>query len=107
MRKIKVATGSGEYAVCIGSGLVDSLSSRLNKLLGKQKKRIFVLTSPEIWALWGNRFQTSLSSTSFGLEPPVVLFLPQGESHKRFREVERLATEMSSAGADRSSLLIA
>jgi 3-dehydroquinate synthase len=107
MRTIKVTTSSEEYAVCIGSGLVDSLSSRLDKLLGKQKKRIFVLTSPEIWALWGSHFQASLASTSLGAEQPVVLFLPQGESHKRFGEVERLATEMSSAGADRSSLLIA
>lgn len=107
MRTIKVTTGSGEYAVSIGSGLVDSLSGRLNKLLGKKAKRIFVLTSPEIWSLWGTRLQRSLRSTYFGAEEPVVLFLPSGESYKKFAQVERLATEMVSAGADRSSLLIA
>jgi len=36
-----------------------------------------------------------------------VLFLPAGERFKRLGEVERLATEMAAAGADRSSLLIA
>ena len=38
---------------------------------------------------------------------PIVLFLPPGERHKRLSQVERLTTEMTKAGADRSSLLIA
>jgi 3-dehydroquinate synthase len=38
---------------------------------------------------------------------PVVLFLPPGERHKRLSQVERLTTEMTKAGGDRSSLLIA
>jgi 3-dehydroquinate synthetase len=60
------------------------------------------LTSPEIWALWGQRFRASLAPRE-----PIVLFLPAGERHKRMSQVERLATEMAKAGADRSSLLIA
>ena len=36
-----------------------------------------------------------------------MLFLPPGERHKRMSQVERLTTEMTKAGADRSSLLIA
>jgi 3-dehydroquinate synthase len=102
MRTIQVTSSSGEYTVSIGRGLLDSLSSRLQKLPGKERKRIFVLTSPEIWSLWGGRFRAAL-----GTEEPTVLFLPAGERYKRFAEVERLATEMVSAGADRSSLLIA
>jgi 3-dehydroquinate synthase len=60
------------------------------------------LTSPEIWSLWGQRFRASLAPRQ-----PIVLFLPAGERHKRLSQVERLATEMTKAGADRSSLLIA
>ena len=70
-------------------------------LTGKKRKLIFLLTSPEIWALWGQRLQASLP------REPLVLFLPPGERHKRMSQVERLATEMAKAGADRSSLLIA
>ena len=62
----------------------------------------FVLTSPEIWALWGQRLQASLAPRE-----PIVLFLPPGERHKRMSQVERLTTDMAKAGADRSSLLLA
>ena len=99
MRKIPVTTKFGQYTVSVGSGILDSLSKRLAASPGK---RIFVLTSPEIWALWGRRLQASLAS-----QQPIVLFLPAGERHKRMSQVERLTTEMTKAGGDRSSLLIA
>ncbi len=102
VRTINVITGSGQYSVFIGSGLLDSLSTRLRKIFGKEQKRIHVLTSPEIWSLWGQRFLSS-----FREQQPVVLFLPSGERHKRLAEVERLGSELLRAGADRSSLLIA
>ena len=60
-----------------------------------------MLTSPGIWALWGERVCASFS------EPPIVLFLPAGEKYKTMASVERLAREMAAAGADRSSMLIA
>jgi 3-dehydroquinate synthase len=99
VRKIPVTTKFGQYTVSVGSGILDSLSKRLPAAAGK---RIFVLTSPEIWALWGRRLQASLAS-----HQPIVLFLPAGEQHKRMSQVERLTTEMTKAGGDRSSLLIA
>jgi len=102
VRKISVTTKFGEYTVSVGSGLLGSLAKRTPALAGSPRKLIFVLTSPEIWALWGARLQSSLPGRE-----PVVLFLPPGESHKRMAQVERLATEMTKAGADRSSLLIA
>ena len=104
VRTINVKTGSGQYNVFIGSGLADSLSTRLRKLAGKPQPRLYVLTSPEIWALWGERFLASFAPRE---QPPVVLFLPSGERHKRLAEVERLGSELLRAGADRSSLLIA
>ena len=101
MRKISVATKSGHYTVSVGSGILESLVKRMPALTGKKRKLIFLLTSPEIWALWGERMQDSLP------QEPMVFFLPPGERHKRMAQVERLATEMAKAGADRSSLLIA
>jgi len=101
VRKISVTTKSGHYTVSVGSGILDSLAKRMPALTGKKRKLIFLLTSPEIWALWGQRLQASLP------QEPVLLFLPPGERHKRMAQVERLATEMAKAGADRSSLLVA
>jgi 3-dehydroquinate synthase len=102
VRKIPVTTKFGEYTVSVGSGIVDSLSKYTPALTNHSRKHIFLLTSPEIWALWGARLEAAL----FPREP-IVLFLPPGERHKRMSQVERLTTEMTKAGADRSSLLIA
>jgi 3-dehydroquinate synthase len=101
VRKISVTTKSGQYTVSVGSGILNALAKRMPALTGKKRKLVFVLTSPEIWALWGQSLQASLP------QEPVVLFLPPGERHKRMAQVERLATEMAKAGADRSSLLVA
>jgi 3-dehydroquinate synthase len=100
VRTITVTYHSGQYTVSVGSGLLSSLSAQVPALAGR--KRIFLLTSPQIWALWGDRVQAGLAP-----HEPIVLFLPPGERYKRMPQVERLTTEMSNAGADRSSLLIA
>jgi 3-dehydroquinate synthase len=101
VRKIPVTSKSGRYTVSVGSGILESLAKRMPALTGKKRKVIFLLTSPEIWGLWGERLKASLP------QEPVVLFLPPGERYKRMAQVERLATEMAKAGADRSSLLVA
>jgi 3-dehydroquinate synthase len=98
VRTIQIKTASAKYPVLVGSGLLSTLHRRLPK-----RSKIFVLTSPEIWALWSKRFLASFPKQ----EHPSVLFLPAGETHKRLAQVERLASELAAAGADRSSLLIA
>ncbi len=84
-----------------GSGLVETLAPRIERVIGRLPRRIFVLTSPSIWALWSEKFCASF------LEQPVALFLPPGEKYKTMASVERLTREMMRAGADRGSLLIA
>ena len=85
----------------LGSGLLQTLATRIARTVGKLPRRVFVLTSEQIWALWGHAFCASF------VEPPVVLFLPAGERYKTLGSVETLARQMASAGADRGSLLIA
>jgi 3-dehydroquinate synthase len=103
VRTIQVKTASAKYPVLVGSGILATLYRRLPK-----RTHIFVLTSPEIWALWSKRFLASFpKSVSTKQDHPTVLFLPAGEQHKRLAQVERLASELAAAGADRSSLLIA
>ncbi len=109
MQIVRVETPSAKYQVFTGTGLLDSLEPRLlrawqEKLGDKRAKlprRVFILTSPEIWDLWSARFLKS-----FTIEP-VILFLPPGEKHKNLRSVEKLLREMAKAGGDRGSLLIA
>ncbi len=101
MQIIRVRTPSAQYDVISGSGLLRSLAPRIERIAGKLPRRVFVVTSAEIWALWAKAFCASFA------EPPVALFLPAGEKHKTIASVEKLARQMIVAGADRSSMLIA
>ena len=101
MQTIRVDTPSAKYDVMTGSGLIGSLAPRIQRVAGKLPQRVFVLTSPEIWALWGDEFLKSFS------DPPVALFLSPGEKHKTMKSVEKLLRQMVVAGGDRGSLLIA
>jgi len=100
MRTIPVKTASADYPVFIGRNLFAQIPRHIQKSAARSA---FVLTSPEIWALWGKRFLAAFPKS----DAPTVLFLPAGERHKRLTQIERLASELASAGADRSSLLIA
>jgi 3-dehydroquinate synthase len=100
---IHVKTASASYPVYVGSGLVSSIGSRLRSITGERGPHVFVLTSPVIWSLWGKQLSSGFPKD----QAPTVLFLAPGERHKRLAGIERLATGLSTAGADRSSLLIA
>ena len=101
MQTIRVLTPSARYSVLTGSGLLRTLAPRIQRAVGRLPRRVFVLTSPEIWALWSNAFLESFP------EPPIALFLPPGESHKTLASAEKILRQMIAAGGDRSSLLIA
>jgi len=97
---IPVRTAFAVYDVEIAPGLLGSLGERLAALL-PAGPRMFVVTSPEIWALHGEAFAAGLASE------PTVLYVASGEEHKRLATVERLAEELAGHGADRDSVLIA
>ena len=101
MQTIRVNTPSAKYDVIAGTGLIDSLAPRIESIVGSLPRRVFVLTSAPIWALWGEAF-----CASFG-ELPMAIFLPPGESHKTLASVEKLLRHIAQAGGDRGSLLIA
>jgi 3-dehydroquinate synthase len=85
--------------------LLPTLVPRIEKALGaKLPRRVFVVTSPSIWALWREAFLASFAAA--GREEPITLFLEPGESFKTLRSVESLLRQMAQAGGDRGSLLI-
>jgi 3-dehydroquinate synthase len=100
---IHVNTASARYDVTIAPGLLRTLYSRLRKLTAGPAPRLFVVTSSEIWALWGKAFLASFPAK----EQPTTIFLPAGERYKRLAQVEALAQQLAEAGADRDSILLA
>jgi 3-dehydroquinate synthase len=101
VQTIRVETPSAKYDVFTGSGLLSTLAPRIERIAGRLPRRVFVLTSGPIWALWKDTFLASFA------EPPVVLFLEPGEKSKSISSVEKLLRQMARAGGDRGSLLIA
>ena len=104
-KKIAVTTPTANYVVEIGTGLVAQVGARIDVLLdggltaGKQK--VFVVTSPEIWRIWGQQLMSGLPVA------PTVLSVPAGEQHKRLSTIERLLEDLAEGSADRDSVLIA
>lgn len=103
MRSIPVKTESANYSVYVQPRLLGNLANRIRSLDAK-KRSIFVVTSPNIWKLWGKQFLASFSARDIF---PKILFVPAGERYKRLSTVERLAGELVQAGAKRDALLIA
>jgi len=103
MSSVRVTTPQAVYDVVIAPGLLGSLYPRLRKLAGKKPLKTFVVTSPEIWALWHKHFLASFPADA----QPIVLFHPAGERYKRMAQVEALAEQLVHAGADRDSILLA
>jgi 3-dehydroquinate synthase len=101
VQTIRVDTPSAKYDVIAGRGLLPALAPRMQRILGRMPRRVFVLTSAPIWALWGGTFMASFA------EPPIVLFLEPGEKFKTVASVDKLLRQMAKAGGDRGSLLIA
>jgi len=101
VQTIRVDTPSAKYDVVAGSGLLETLAPRIERAVRRLPRRVFVVTSPQIWALWSAPFLRSFA------EPPIALFLPPGEQHKTLASAERLTREMVRAGGDRGSLVIA
>jgi len=100
---IQVTTPQATYDVTIASGLLRTLYPRLRKLNAGRPPKTFVVTSPNIWALWHRRFLASFPKD----QQPTAVFLPAGERHKRLAQVESLANQLVHAGADRDSILLA
>jgi 3-dehydroquinate synthase len=98
MPSFLVRTAAREYTCVVERGALRSLAAQLPPKTGK----LFVVTTPDVWRLFSDRFGEALSSRPFE-----VLLFPGGEERKRLAEVEALAEQMVARGADRSSLVVA
>ena len=52
VRTLPVQTASATYNVLLGEDLLPDLPQYLGDIFGQRPRRYFVVTSPEIWALW-------------------------------------------------------
>jgi 3-dehydroquinate synthase len=95
--RIGVTTPSRSYAVTLSDGAIDRLGRVLDDA-GAPERR-FVVSSPLVWRLHGDRF-----SRATGIDDPILV--PDGERYKQIATVSRVWDALVRANADRASTLI-
>jgi 3-dehydroquinate synthase len=100
MVRIEVRTPSHTYQVVTGRGCVEEARGHLEPIVAGHK--LFVVSTEQVWAHQGPRFERGLQGLPFRL-----LLMKDGEQHKCLSTVEALADEMLSSGADRRSVVAA
>lgn len=95
-QQIAVSTPSRPYHVYLADGLLEALPQLLDAT-GAPKRR-FVVSSPLVWRLHGERFSAALNA-----EPIIV---PDGERYKQQPTVNRVYDALIKANADRASTVI-
>lgn len=101
MKTIRVSA-STEYDVLVGEGLLDSAAEHLHKTcLGKS---VCIVSDDTVWALYGNRLETTLSEAGYRC---VHFTFAAGEQSKKLQTYGALLCFLADSGLTRSDCLIA
>ena len=102
MKTVQVSLPGRSYDILIGPGLL----AEVPRLLSDREttRRLFLVSNPTVHELYGERLMQGLAD--FGFRVSEIL-IPDGESHKTLRTVERIYGQLVTGGADRSSALLA
>lgn len=92
---IVIRQASGGYPVYVKRGLAD----RVGEVI-EPRGRVFVLTSPALRPLWGDRVARSFSPAA------EVLVIEEGETRKTLDTTNGIITQLLEHGARRDSLLV-
>src|SRR5580698_3148258 len=98
MPQFQVATPQQTYPAVVDRDVID----RLSEFLPPGHGRIFVISTRDVWQIYGGRVLAALASRE-----SETLFFTGGEDHKRLAHIEQLAEQMAERGADRSSVVVA
>jgi 3-dehydroquinate synthase len=98
---IRVRSAAGEYAVLCGAGTLRDAAGEIAKL--GEFSSVHVLASPKVWRAAGKAVKPVITGDT---SQNVHLF-DDAETQKNMRTVELLCRKLTSAGADRKSLIVA
>ena len=102
MTPINIQAGGQSYEVLVGAGLLEQAGELL---AGKFAGRSSAIVSDEnVAALFVPTLVRSLTKAGFR---PTLISIPAGEESKSLSRVEAICQELSEAGLDRSSFLVA
>jgi 3-dehydroquinate synthase len=95
--RIDVTTPSRAYAIRLADGALDDIARVLDDLHLPQRR--FVVSSPLVWRLHGQRLARAL-------HPSEPILVPDGERFKHLQTVSRIYEALVRANADRASTLL-
>jgi 3-dehydroquinate synthase len=98
MPQFEVTTPQGTYPAVVERGVI----GRLAEFIPAGRGRIFVVSTRDVWRLYGERVLAAL-----GNREAEALFFAGGEDNKRLSHIEQLAEQMVERGGDRSSIIVA
>lgn len=98
MPSFRVETPQRIYDAIVERGVLSRTAEWIPASAGK----LFVITTRDVWEFHGHRLAAALTG-----RPHEILFFPGGEERKRMAEVEALCEQISHAGGDRASVVIA
>ncbi len=113
MTRVTIAVPPRSYDAVIESGLLQKAGEKLRDVFGgisgaaddsAARTRVFVITVPPVRRKWGKKLMTSLTAAGFSGQ---IIEMPDGERHKKLPTVEKLSEQLSRAGADRNSIIMA
>jgi 3-dehydroquinate synthase len=87
----------------VGAGLLAQSGRRL-QILRPGCRRVFIVSAPKVWRLWGRTLVAGLRAASIRAH---AVLMDDREEAKRLETVERLAEGLLARGADRGALLVA
>ena len=96
--RVDVNAGTRASAIWIGNGVIDRAAELLAAHRAGGKR--FIVSSPVIWRLHGERLSPALAAGD-----PILI--PDGERYKNLQSVSRIYEALIRAGADRGSTIIA
>ncbi len=102
MEVVSVTAGASSYEVVVGAGLLESLGSRIAHLV--RGPRCLVVADENSGRLFGETIMRSLHAAGF---EPALATIPAGEASKSFAQLQKICDEMTAAGLDRSSFVVA
>jgi 3-dehydroquinate synthase len=99
---VRVEAGATSYRVLIGSGLLRTLGSETAALL--RGPRCAVIADETTARLFGEEVVASLAAAGFNVQ---LIAVPSGEQAKSLAQVAAICDQLTAAGFDRSSFIVA
>jgi 3-dehydroquinate synthase len=106
VRRIPIETSDSvhRYNVAIGGGLLDSVGGSIIRVLGRDRRRVAIISNKTVFGLYGERLTGSLDAA--GIES-VVHLLGDGERFKNFRTLEKTLDLLAANAISRSDAVVA